>query len=154
MFVCLTPLIIPVRTVMYETELIGLVLRWPVRQTKKRLFVYVLNFDEASPSSFSVIRLLRRGGCFTKKKSITSFFCHARWKVLINRATVHVKNLILMMTFISFFLDMQFLVQAATNFELWLVNVAPSYQVMLRIKMGILFWLVHIQRNKLKRKTP
>ena len=117
------------------------------------MFVYVLNFDEASPSSFSVIRLLRRGGCFTKKKSITSLFCHARWKVLINRATVHVKNLILMMTFISFFLDMQFLVQAATNFELWLVNVAPSYQVMLRIKMGILFWLVHIQRNKLKRKA-
>ena len=48
---------------------------------------------------------------------------------------------------------MQFLVQAATNFVLWLVNVVPSYQVMLRIKIGILFWLVHIQRNKLMRKA-
>ena len=48
---------------------------------------------------------------------------------------------------------MQFLVQAATNFELWIVNVAPSYQVMLRIKMGILFWLARIQRNKLKRRA-
>ena len=90
---------------------------------------------------------------FKKKKSIISFFCHAWWKVLINRATVHVKNLIVMMTFISFFLDMQFPVQATTNFELWLVNVVTSYQVMLRTKMGILFWLVHIQRNKLRRKA-
>ena len=48
---------------------------------------------------------------------------------------------------------MQFLVQAATNFELWLVNVFPSYQIMLRINMGILFWLARIQKNKLKRKA-
>ena len=53
-----------------------------------------------------------------KKSQSQVSFAMLSEKVLINRATVHVKNLILMMTFISFFLDMQFLVQAATNFEL------------------------------------
>ena len=54
-----------------------------------------------------------------------------------------------MLTFISFFLAIQFLVHVATNFELWLVNVVSPYQVMLSIKTGI-FLLVHIQKQKSK----
>ena len=60
-------------------------------------------------------RLLGRVGCLQKKSSIKVCFpCSVKG----SDQQSNVKNLVLVMTFISFFLAIEFLVQAATNFEL------------------------------------
>ena len=71
---------------MHETELIGLVLRWPTKIENKRLYMYVLNF---------AIRPWKGQGCLGvvvvhKKSQAQKFVFHARWKVLISKVTLKI----------------------------------------------------------------
>ena len=78
--------------------------------------MYVLNFVKTSPSpQVHVIRLLRRGGCLPKTSRIKFILpCSGKCSGQLS----NVEKFIAMLTFISFFLAIQFLVQAATNFKL------------------------------------
>ena len=70
---------------MHETELIGCFKMTPLAKKKKLLYVYVLNFAKASPSSIAVIRPFSRGGCLQKTSRI-KYICHVQWKVPIDKA--------------------------------------------------------------------
>ena len=63
------------------------------------MYVYVLNFAKASPSSIAVIRPFSRGGCLQKTSRI-KYICHVQWKVPIDKAKV--QNVVVIMTLISF----------------------------------------------------